>query len=103
MRPLNLKKIEKVLDKSTNPCYNKYIKRARPSKKGNDTMTTEKTAAQTLGELLGYLLVFFLFPWFVMKGWEAIAWEFNLPQFSYWACFFISHGFRYLTGNLSRS
>ena len=65
-------------------------------------MTTEKTAAQTLGELLGYLLVFFLFPWFVMKGWEAIAWEFNLPQFGYWACFFISHGFRFLTGNLRR-
>lgn len=33
-------------------------KRARPSKKGNDTMDTEKT----LGELVGYLLVFFLFP-----------------------------------------
>lgn len=65
-------------------------------------MDTEKTVAQTLGELLGYLLVFFLFPWFVMKGWEAIAWEFNLPQFGYWACFFISHGFRFLTGNLRR-
>lgn len=65
-------------------------------------MITEKTTAQTLGELLAALLVFFLFPWFVMKGWEAIAWEFNLPQFGYWACFFISHGFRFLTGNLCR-
>lgn len=65
-------------------------------------MTTEKTAAQILGELLGYLLVFFLCPWFVMKGWEAIAWEFNLPQFGYWACFFISYGFRFLTGGLRR-
>ena len=74
-------------------------------------MDTEKTTAQIVGELIGFLLVLFLFPWFVMKGWEAIAWEFNppqfgywacffLPQFGYWACFFISHGFRYLTGNI---
>ena len=65
-------------------------------------MNTEKTTAQALGTLFGNLLVIFLCPWFVMKGWEAIAWEFNLPQFSYWACFFISHGFRYLTGNILR-
>lgn len=63
-------------------------------------MNAEKTTAQTLGELVGHLLVFFLCPWLVMKGWEVIAWEFNLPQFGYWACFFISHGFRYLTGNI---
>ena len=63
-------------------------------------MDTEKTTAQIVGELIGFLLVLFLFPWFVMKGWDAIAWEFNLPQFDYWACFFISHGFRYLTGNI---
>lgn len=62
-------------------------------------MDTKKTIAHALGDLLGNLLVFFLCPWFVMKGWEIIAWEFNLPQFGYWACFFISHGFRYLTGN----
>lgn len=65
-------------------------------------MNTEKTMAQTLGEVLGSIVVIFLLPWFVMKGWEAIAWEFNLPQFGYWACFFISHGFRFLTGNLRR-
>ena len=63
-------------------------------------MDNEKTVAQTLGELLASLLVMFLFPWFAMKGWEAIAWEFNMPQFGYWACFFISHGFRFLTDNL---
>lgn len=63
-------------------------------------MDTEKTIVRISGELFGILLVFFLYPWFVMKGWEIIAWEFNLPQFGYWACFFISHGFRYLTGNI---
>ena len=65
-------------------------------------MNTEKTLAQTLGELLASLVAIFLLPWFVMKGWEVIAWEFNLPQFDYWACFFISYGFRFLTGNLRR-
>lgn len=65
-------------------------------------MNTEKTTAQTFGELAGYLLVMFLCPWFVMKGWEAIAWEFNLPQFGYWACFFISHGFRFLTAGMRK-
>lgn len=42
-------------------------------------MNNEKTTAQNLGELAGSLLVLFLCPWFVMKGWDAIAWEFNLP------------------------
>ena len=67
-------------------------------------MKTKKTTAQKFGELLGRLLVvMFLYPWIVMKGWEAIAWEFNLPQFDYWACFFITHGFRYLTNGITKS
>ena len=66
-------------------------------------MKTGKTTAQKFGELAGRLLVvMFLYPWIVMKGWEAIAWEFNLPQFDYWACFFITHGFRYLLPNLNK-
>lgn len=60
-------------------------------------MNNEKTTAQNLAELAGLLMGTFLCPWLVMKGWDAIAWEFNLPQFNYWACFFITHGFRYLT------
>ena len=63
-------------------------------------MDNEKTLAQTLGELISGIARMFLCAWFVMKGWEAIAWEFNLPQFGYWACFFISNGFLYLTANL---
>lgn len=63
-------------------------------------MNTEKTTAQKLGELVGGIARMFLCAWFAMKGWEAIAWEFNLPQFGYWACFFISNGFLYLTANL---
>lgn len=67
-------------------------------------MKTGKTTAQKFGEQLGRLLVvMLLYPWIVMKGWEAIAWEFNLPQFDYWACFFITHGFRYLTKGLTKS
>ena len=66
-------------------------------------MNNEKTLAQNLGELTGHLFVMFLFTWFVMKGWAAIAWEFNLPQFDYWTCFFITHGFRYLTKGFTKS
>lgn len=65
-------------------------------------MKTEKTTTQTLFELLGYLVAIFLSPWLVMKGWNAIAGKFDLPQFGYWACFFISHGFRYLTGSFRK-
>ena len=66
-------------------------------------MNNEKTLAQSLGELAGHLFVMLLFAWIVMKGWEAIAWEFNLPQFDYWACFFITHGFRYLAKGFTKS
>jgi hypothetical protein len=66
-------------------------------------MNTKKTNAQKLAEQFGRLLVvMFFYPWVVMKGWEAIAWEFNLPLFDYWACFFITHGFRYLLPNLNK-
>lgn len=58
---------------------------------------TKKIVAEEFRELIANLMVMFLYSWFVMKGWNAIAWEFNLPQFDYWACFFITHGFRYLT------
>lgn len=34
---------------------------------------------------------------FVMYGWDAIAWEFNLPQFSYLQTVCICIGFRWLT------
>lgn len=35
-------------------------------------------------------LVAFPVAWVLMKAWGCVAWEFNLPEFGYWACFFIS-------------
>lgn len=65
-------------------------------------MDAKKITAEVYRELIARLLVLFLAPWVVMKGWDAIAWEFNLPQFDYWACFFITHGFCYLTKNIGK-
>lgn len=33
---------------------------------------------------------------FLMIGWNGIAWQFNLPQFTYWVCvsvFYVLHSF----------
>ena len=57
--------------------------------------------------LIGCLVVLlwgamvFVGPLMVYLGWEAISYEFNLPPFSFWQCFFISNGIRYLLGGFN--
>lgn len=55
-------------------------------------------AAKSVGEAFGSIFALFLYPFLIMKGWDAIAWHFNLPVFDYWQVFCIANGFRYLFG-----
>ena len=43
-----------------------------------------------------FLVTFFLYPYIVMQGWNALAWQFNLPLFSYVQMIGITHGIRIL-------
>lgn len=40
-----------------------------------------------LGNNVAAILPSFLGGALLMVAWNAIAWEFNLPQFGYWVCF----------------
>ena len=53
---------------------------------------SKMTMTERLTTILAFWFWFFMNPALVMWGWEALAWEFNLPQFSYWAVFCICHG-----------
>lgn len=55
-------------------------------------------AAKSAGESFGLVVALFLYPFLIMKGWDALAWHFNLPVFDYWQVFCIANGFRYLFG-----
>ena len=45
-----------------------------------------------------------LAPLFVMFAWNAIAWEFNLPQFGFWIpfCLFLARELMTMKADLSR-
>ena len=45
--------------------------------------------AEFLGRIIGLLIGYLFNAIFVHLGYNAIAWNFNLPQFDYWSCFFI--------------
>lgn len=45
--------------------------------------------AKTIGYLIGICIWNFLFALFLKLGYNTIAWNFNLPQFDYWSCYFI--------------
>ena len=45
-----------------------------------------------------------LFALFLKIGYNAIAWNFNLPQFDYWSCYFIllsMHAIRFVIAPVS--
>lgn len=52
----------------------------------------------TLVSLLTLLVCLFVMPFICMKGWDAIAYNFNLPVFGYWHWFCIIRGIRYILG-----
>ena len=58
----------------------------------------EKESKNAFWNLLSNLIILFFYPFIVMKGWDAIAWHFNLPMFDYWQMFCITHGIRILLG-----
>lgn len=43
--------------------------------------------AVILGVIVGIALPSLIGGLCLMVAWNAIAWEFNLPQFNYWICF----------------
>lgn len=51
--------------------------------------------------VLLWVAMIFVGPLMVYLGWEAVSYEFNLPTFSFWQCFFISNGIRYLLGGFN--
>ena len=59
----------------------------------------EEKEERSLVDAFANLFVMFLYPFIIMKGWDALAWHLNLPVFDYWQCFCIIHGFRYLFGS----
>jgi large-conductance mechanosensitive channel len=54
-------------------------------------MKTQNIIATTFGAIVGSIVASIIPSiiggWFLMVAWNAIAWEFNLPQFGYWVCF----------------
>lgn len=54
-------------------------------------MKTANIIAGTIGTIVcsitGSAISSFLGGLCLMTAWNAIAWEYNLPQFSYWVCF----------------
>lgn len=64
----------------------------------------EQRFINNLATLLGTGLWFFLNPALVMWGWQAIAYECNLPDnFGYWQIFCICHGAQWLLSFVFRS
>lgn len=59
--------------------------------------------AETIGHLIGYLLVGVAFPagLFALAWNNAIADAFNVAHFSYWSFFAVCLGIYYLRGNKS--
>lgn len=64
---------------------------------------SKMSMTERLTTILAYWFWFFMNPALVMWGWEALAWEFNLPQFSYWAVFCICHGAQWILSFIFRS
>ena len=75
------KNFGKGLDKSPNLWYNKYIKRARTSKKGNDKMEF----FGCLGIIAIFLAVWGLETWVIMALWNWLAVSlFGAPEITFW-------------------
>lgn len=75
------RKMRKGLDKSPNLWYNKYIKRARTSKKGNDKMEF----FGCLGIIAIFLAVWGLETWAIMALWNWLAVSlFGAPEITFW-------------------
>ena len=75
------RKLRKGLDKSPNLWYNKYIKRARTSKKGNDKMEF----FGCLGIIAIFLAVWGLETWAIMALWNWLAVSlFGAPEITFW-------------------
>ena len=64
---------------------------------------SKMSLSDKLSTVLAWGFWFFMNPALVMWGWEALAWEFNLPQFSYWAVFCICHGAQWILSFVFRS
>lgn len=58
-------------------------------------MTTLETVARIVGGVLGMVLSSLTGSLFLSLGVNAIAHEFNLPEFSWWVFFALSIGFRF--------
>ena len=56
----------------------------------------ERESKSTGVTVFVFLVTFFLYPYIVMQGWNALAWQFNLPLFSYMQMIGITHGIRIL-------
>lgn len=62
----------------------------------NTAANTAATATSTIiGSLLGSILFFFIGPFLMMHGWNAVAWHCNLPTFDYWQVFCVCNGLRW--------
>lgn len=73
--------MRKGLDKSPILWYNKYIKRARTSKKGNDKMEF----FGCLGIIAIFLAVWGLETWVIMALWNWLAVSlFGAPEITFW-------------------
>lgn len=64
-------------------------------------METTKSIFYTIGITIGAFVALFV-PSLIggallMVAWNAIAWEFNLPQFGYWICVCVFYVLRALT------
>lgn len=53
----------------------------------NTISNFSKIIAVIIGAIVGIAIPSLIGGAFLMIAWNAIAWEFNLPQFSYWICF----------------
>ena len=57
---------------------------------------SEKSTEENVLSLLTALVAWFFMPFLCMKGWDAIAYNFNLPVFGYWQWVCIVRGLRYI-------
>lgn len=49
-----------------------------------------------MGEFAGKVGAMFIRAWVVSKAWVPIAWNFNLPELTYWEIFFICWALRFM-------
>lgn len=62
--------------------------------------STDVIAVTCLSFIVGIAFALFVYPWLCMTGWNAVAWNFNLPTFNYWQMFAITHSVRWILSAL---